>query len=381
MQENDDIQIVQSEQVSTEVLTLLTKAEIDAQVATARAFPRSIKAFMEKVRSIATISESVAESCQYALKRQGKEIIGPSVRFAEIVVNSYGNIRAAARVVANDGKTITAQGICHDLETNTATTIEVKRRITDKNGRTFSEDMQVVTGNAACAIAYRNAVFKVVPTALTEDIFEEVQKVAKGTAVTLSNRRMKAVEWFFEKHGIKSDVLFKKLGVKGLEDIDLDKLQILNGFKSALKNGEETPVTLFAEDEDEKAPVKKEEQRIESLVAGKSYDEVLKIGETIPEQFKPFFNDLVERMFPNAQQEQPVVVKEEKPKPEPEQAKAKKEPKTEPFEVFKKIVDDANEATMGDCYYLEELKKHPKCDTPEKAAYIDQVIADLMASR
>ena len=157
---------VQIAVVAQESLSLITKAEIDVQISTAKAFPRSLKQFQDRAMSMATFSEEIAASCSYALPRGGKSLEGPSVRLAEIIVSSFGNIRSGARVIANDGKTITAQGICHDLETNNCVTVEVKRRITDKNGKTFNEDMQVVTGNAACAIAFRNAVFKVVPSAL-----------------------------------------------------------------------------------------------------------------------------------------------------------------------------------------------------------------------
>ncbi len=240
--ENNETQ--QAQIVAPDALSLIIKAEIDAGVATARAFPRSLKMFMNKAISMATLSEDIAASCTYTLPRAGKTINGPSVRLAEMVCASYGNIRSGARVIANDGKTITAQGICHDLETNNSVTVEVKRKITDKNGRTFNEDMQVVTGNAACAIAYRNAVYKVIPAALIDPIWEKAQAVAKGTTETLVKRRDKALEYF---RGLKiTDVqICAVLNIKKIEDIDLDKLSELSGMKSALKNGETTIKDLF----------------------------------------------------------------------------------------------------------------------------------------
>jgi len=240
---SNEVQVVETSHTDT-ALYLLTKAEVDTQIATARAFPRSITAFREKAMGMATLTEDIAASCTYSMPRAGKALEGPSVRLAEIVVANYGNVRAAARVIDNDGKTVTAQGICHDLETNYCTTVEVKKRITDKHGKTFSEDMQVVTGNAACAIAFRNAVFKVIPAALVADIYEQAKLVAKGTAATLKDRRMKAVAWFNEQ-GVKDAQLCEVLGIKKVDDIDLDKLSILNGMRSALKNGETTVKEMF----------------------------------------------------------------------------------------------------------------------------------------
>lgn len=238
--------------VTPDALSLITKAEIDVQISTAKAFPRSLKMFQDRAMSMATLNEDIAAACSYALPRGGKSLEGPSVRLAEIVCSAYGNIRAGARVIANDGKTITAQGICHDLETNNCVTVEVKRRITDKNGKTFNEDMQVVTGNAACAIAYRNAVFKVVPGALVMDVYDKAKEVARGTAETLTKRRDKAVAYFREL-GVKDQQMCDVLGVKKIEDIDLDKLTTLTGMRSAIKNGESTVKDLFESTQDEVA--------------------------------------------------------------------------------------------------------------------------------
>lgn len=237
--ENTNINIV-----AHDALSLITKAEIDTQIATAKAFPRSLKMFHDRALSMATLTEDIAASCSYSLPRGGKTLEGPSVRMAEIIVSSFGNIRSGARVIANDGKTITAQGICHDLETNNSVTVEIKRRITDKNGKTFNEDMQTVTGNAACAIAFRNAVFKVVPAALCQDIYDKAKEVARGTAETLVKRRDKAVD-YFNSIGVKNEQIISVLEIKKIEDIDLDKLSILTGMKAAIKNGEATVTSLF----------------------------------------------------------------------------------------------------------------------------------------
>lgn len=245
MNDNKDYQEVKIIEQQEAALSLITKAEIDVQISTAKAFPRSIKMFLDKATSIATVSEEVAASCAYALPRAGKALEGPSVRLAEIVCSAYGNVRSGARVIANDGKTITAQGICHDLETNNCVTVEVKRRITDKFGKTFNEDMQVVTGNAACAIAFRNAVFKVIPAALCNEIYEKAKNVARGTEETLVARRTKAVAYFRDLKVTELQIC-EVLGIKKVEDIDLDKLSVLTGMRSAIKNQETTIADLFA---------------------------------------------------------------------------------------------------------------------------------------
>lgn len=240
-------------QQSNDALSVITKAEIDVQISTAKAFPRSIKTFLDKAMSIATISESVAESCGYALSRGGKVIAGPSVRLAEIVASSYGNVRYGARVISNDGKKITAQGICHDLESNTSTTIEVSRSILQhewKDGKktgkmvTMNEDMQIIAGNAVSAIALRNAIFKVIPSALVDDIYQKTKQLVAGTEQTLPTKRDKAIA-HLKGMGVKESQICEALDIKRVEDIDLEKLSILRGMVSAINNGESTVKEMF----------------------------------------------------------------------------------------------------------------------------------------
>lgn len=270
-----EVQLIESESA----LSTLTKAEIDIQIATAKNFPRSLKSFIDKATSMATVSEDVAASCNYALPRGGKSLEGPTVRLAEIVCASYGNVRAAARVIANDGKTITAQGICHDLETNYSASVEVKRRITDKNGKTFNEDMQVVTGNAACAIAFRNAVFKVVPSALVNEVYEKSKEVARGTAETLVVRREKALN-YFRALGVTDKQISDVLEIKRVEDIDLEKLSTLTGMRSLIKNGESTIKDLFSPEEIDPAELKK---AVDMMSKAANEDEFQIIRDTFPE--------------------------------------------------------------------------------------------------
>ena len=164
---------VQVQNVDTALAELVTRAEYDVQIATARKYPRSIKDFINRATEMVTLNESVADDCIYALPRDGKTIEGPSARFAELILHAWGHTRAGARIVNEDSRFITAQGVCHDLQSNTLIAYEVRRRITKSNGNKYSDDMVGVTGNAASSIALRNAITKVIPKALWSPIYEE----------------------------------------------------------------------------------------------------------------------------------------------------------------------------------------------------------------
>ena len=230
--------------VEAGALAMLNKSEIDMQITTAHRFPRSVTKFQGEATSLVSLTEAVADDCIYSLPRDGKNIEGPSARFAEIMLYCWGNCRAGARIVDEEREFVTAQGIFWDLEKNAAIGFEVKRRITDKHGKRYSPDMIGVTANAASSIAIRNAILKGIPKALWNGMYETARKTIMGDFQTLANRRAAALA-AFQKFGIQPERIFEKLAVRGEEDITLEHIVTLRGMLNALKDGDSTPEEMF----------------------------------------------------------------------------------------------------------------------------------------
>ncbi|MCW5697315.1 MAG: hypothetical protein KIS96_11370 [Bauldia sp.] len=238
---------ISADEVDASLAVGLTRAEIDTQIATARRFPRELTDVRNRLLTYVTLDEETAEECMYALPRGGKPIKGPSIRFAEALKASFGNCRVAARIVHVDRveKVVIAEGIFHDLETNAASKAEVRRRIVDKHNRLFSNDMIIVTGNAACSIALRNAILSGVPKPVWRKAYDAVQRVIAGDQITLSENREKAVS-AFARFGVSPAQVFESLGLASEIDIALDHIPVLRGMYAALKNGESTVEEMFA---------------------------------------------------------------------------------------------------------------------------------------
>lgn len=253
-----------------DVLQAINKSEIDIQVATAKQYPRNIPDVLNKISTYATMDTETASDCFYVLRRSGSggstTVEGLSVRMAEIIAGAWGNLRVQTRIVGNDGRTITAQGICHDLETNVAVSVEVKRRITDKYGKTYSEDMQVVTGNAASAIAFRNAVLKVVPKAVTKRVIEGVKQVALGQSLDLETSRQKMLE-YFGKLGVTKEMILNYLNLKKVEEIDKEAVFELRATANAIKEGTTTVQETFVKSSNEKRQTESARKKVESAMA------------------------------------------------------------------------------------------------------------------
>lgn len=231
----------------SKALTALTNAEIDIQISTAKAYPRSVTEFKRTAMELATLDVKTARSMYYLIPRGGKQIEGPTIRMAEIVAYAWGNIRVGARIIAQEHATVTAQGVCFDLQRNVSASVEVKRGILKSDGKTrYDADMIRVTCQAACKIAYREAVFAVVPRSLFKDIYEESKIVSVGKGETIEQMRD---GWLnhFESKGVKRAAIFRTLNVKGEEDIGLDQLIVLNGIDQAVKEGEMSVEEAFSD--------------------------------------------------------------------------------------------------------------------------------------
>ena len=170
----------------------------------------------------------------------------PSVRLAEIIQSQWGNNRVAARVVHVDRveKYVEAEGVFHDLETNSATLARVRRRISDKNNKVFTDDMIIVTGNAACSIAKRNAILGGVPKAIWRKAYEAAEGIVAGNIETLAITKEKLFK-AFAAFGVKPELIFLAIGIGGADDVNLSHVPVLRGMYSALKSGEATVEEMF----------------------------------------------------------------------------------------------------------------------------------------
>lgn len=225
------------------------RANIDIQVSTAKQYPRSISRCANNAIAIATMDKETAQSCGYALPRGGKPITGPSVHLAKIIAQQYGNLRAEAKVVEITDRQVVSRGTAWDLENNYAVSFEVRRSIVGRGGNRFTDDMITVTGNAANSIAYRNAIFGIVPKSITEKAYKAAQHMITGDLSSeekLIKRRDGAIKHFTDVYGITEEEVIKLCGKHTVNQIQADEIALLLGFAQSLKDGDTTVEELMA---------------------------------------------------------------------------------------------------------------------------------------
>lgn len=234
-------------------------ADLARQIEHAKKNPRRLRRFRDKLTEYCTLSEEVASSCTYALPRGGKKVIGPSVRFAELVVAAYGNVHVGVTIIDVDDEAVVCHGYVLDLEENTRTEIPKRQRVTKKrDAKKADEDMKNLAVAVASSIAYRNAVFKAIPRALWEDIWHTSQEAATGKG-TMQQRRAAAFA-LYAKFGASESQVLAALGRSGEEEVTNDDLRYLKGMVTSIRSGEltiEDALRPLGEEKPERAPLQK----------------------------------------------------------------------------------------------------------------------------
>ena len=250
-------QVAQGDAQSVIQMDAIEKANVDVQVSTAKQFPRNVTRAIQNSIVMATIDPETAQMMRYALPRGGKPITGPSVHLAKLIVSNWGNVRAEAKVVQITDSQVVSRGTCWDLENNVATAIEVRRNIKGKGGQRFSDDMITVVGNAANSIAFRNAVFSVIPKAVTDKVYRAAQECITGDLsdeAKLLQKRTNCLKFFNDEYGITEEEVIKLCGKQTVNQIKAEEIALMLGIYQSLKDGDTTVEEVME-------PIRKEKKK------------------------------------------------------------------------------------------------------------------------
>ena len=255
----ENIQVIDA---GVEVFEAQERASIDSQVATAKRYPRDLKSVRNNSISIACMDKETAESCRYAKPVGGKNVTGPSVHLARIVCQQYGNIRVQQRIKQITDRVIVAEAIAFDMETNYAVCVEARRSILDKKGIRYKESVIETNAMGILAIAERNAILKVVPKAIIDNVYKEAFNFANGDLsdnAKLLIARDKMLEYFKTEYGANESDVIGCIGVNTKDAIKPEHIADLRGYVQSLKDKELTPEELFGWEK--KGPRKSEENK------------------------------------------------------------------------------------------------------------------------
>jgi len=234
----------------TDIMTALETAvsappgDLDVQISTAKAYPRDVALCVQQIGDLATMDEETAASCLYFVPRAGGYIEGYSVRFAEICMATWGNMRVATRNLPRQGNMVEAEAVAWDLEKNCARSKTCKRVAQNFPGAAELAEA------AAQSIAARDAVYAVIPQGLLRSARQRMREMVLGTAEDMATLRAKVLE-AFAGLGVSEAHLAKWIGPdsrgrpKERKDWTADDVLALRSLGANIRNGERTTMTEF----------------------------------------------------------------------------------------------------------------------------------------
>ncbi len=220
------------------------------QISVARSFPRAIEVFRRKVELDVCCSAQQAQDCTYLVKRGQDDVTGPSVRFAEALLRAWGNVRVNTEIADDTGTHIVARARFWDLESNMAFSEDVFRRVTNRAGQRYSDDMIGTTKNAAQAIAFRNVVLAGIPKSEWWPLYEKTVATMKGQKPSdpeFEKRKTKLFNWF-RKNGVTDQDMGAFMGVMP-EDANVEDFIRLEQLGKSIHEGFQTFQEAFGKPE------------------------------------------------------------------------------------------------------------------------------------
>lgn len=252
----------------------LAKADLEVMYDNANKRPRSIPNFIEQAVFLATYSEEIAASCIFSLPRKMKNektgkyeqgyIKGKSVRLAEIILSVYKNIKVEVRNSTITAKSATAIATITDLENNTVTS-----DMGEANIHGTHNDATKLATAAARSIALRNAIFRLIPGAFSDVIYNKAVEHAVGNQKTFPDRR-KSVFERITKLGIPQIRILEFYNKEHIEDFTPELIEEIIGIGSAIKQGEIKIDKAFTKEKD----ISDGEQSIDDLIESKKHTPV-----------------------------------------------------------------------------------------------------------
>lgn len=247
----DDIDYAQEQgevDESSSALSKIEEADRRHMIETARRYPRSIQKFVRDLTAIATVSQESAAAMVYTLPRAGKQIIGPSIRFAEAVASCWHNLRTGIRVIDVDRVEgfVESEGLFYDCETNYGFALRKRQRIVAK---VINADSIQITGDAASSKALRDAILRGVPKALWEPVFNQAKRTAAGDAKSMEQIRIAMLKRL-NTLGITDVQIYNALSefgtpVHGPNDLNGDQILAMQSWLKQLDAGDVTIEDIF----------------------------------------------------------------------------------------------------------------------------------------
>jgi hypothetical protein len=243
-------------------------AEVQAQYVIAKRFPRNQhEAYMQILESCKR--PYLAEQAMYAYPRGGQLVEGASIRLAESMAQSWGNLDCGVREVSQANGVSIAEAYAIDLQTNTRVTkvFHVPHTRDTKKGKqklTDSRDIYELVANQG-ARRLRACILAIIPGDVVEAAVAQCRKTMETSEIPMSEQ-IKRLVVAFDEIGVKVEHLEARLG-HNLGATVPQEIVTLRGIFKSIKDGMSSREDFFdAFKKPEKASNEQAKEDLEKLL-------------------------------------------------------------------------------------------------------------------
>jgi len=214
--------------------------EVQAAVFMAKRFPR------DENQALARIAQScqrrgLAEKAIYTYPKGGQNVTGPSIRLAEAMAQSWGNLQCGVVELSQEPGQSTCMAYCWDIETNFRDTkvFTVPHAIQTKTGKKVLTDPRDIYEHVANQGARRKraCILAVIPKDVVDYAMEACQKtLSQAYKEPLIDRLRKMADRFKTYYSVPLESIEKYMGYKLDSFTEMDGMT-LAGIYNALKDG------------------------------------------------------------------------------------------------------------------------------------------------
>jgi hypothetical protein len=242
-------------------------AEVQAAMILARQFPRDEQKALDKMM-VAFQRQGLAEQALYSYSRGGTEITGPSIRAAEAIAQSWGNLQFGVRELSQSNGESTVEAFAWDIETNVR---QVKvfqvphTRYSKSKGNAKLSDprdiYELVANNGARRL--RACILGVIPGDIIEAVVDQTDSTLKAKADT-SPAALKKLCEAFGAYGVTQEMIEKRIQ-RRLETITPAQIVNLRKVYNSLKDGMSKPHDWFEDIKDPTQFTNKTQKTVEEI--------------------------------------------------------------------------------------------------------------------
>lgn len=221
-------------------------AETQAAMVIAKKFPRDQIAAMDRILTACT-RPTLAEGALYSYSKGGSEVSGPSIRLAEAIAQSWGNVQFGIRELDQRAGESTVEAYAWDVESNTrqVKVFQVPHlRYTRKGSYALQDPREIyeLVANQG-ARRLRACILGVIPGDVIEAAVRQCE-VTLSTSADTSPEAIKKMIEAFAAFGVNDEMIQQRIQCR-LEAIRPAQIVQMKKIYASLRDGMSNPADWF----------------------------------------------------------------------------------------------------------------------------------------